>query len=692
MKQRKFLTFVLAIAALAAIFAVSAFAEVKNGTLNQTAGITDTYDTSTKLLTISAPASVTSLTYDSGVTLKSVAADAKEVYVDMPGLTTALEQDDAFGELEQMVKISIPKTLTKLGWRAFFKARRLTTVNVIGDDYYNADGTLNFRHITRINEYSFDGAFAFATDNVRFLCAAGALGTYTFLSRGFGNNGYAGEMTFVIAENSPAANIIIPIIDGTASYSPGIALTKLKYETYALEAEVLHSGTLNAEDEITYKHDANGVLTISAPAGVKEISYDFNTDQNGANLPWITGGWANAVTSVIIEGEDVENISEFYALCRLEKVTSVELPAGLKGLSFAIFYCNRSLDTVYYSDSEKVGGVIDLSRIESYENVGYVFEGAFRDVKSDLTIMISEDCGILSLCTGIGHNSYTGTVTFKVYKNGAEDKFLSGILAGTIEKPNGYKIANLVISYYDSYFNDCIAPVGVSVRMNSYNGLRYIYSVENDKLSMMEAYGYTLKEVGLVLSSGANKDNTDLALSGEEYVTSDDNIIKCPVIENGAVVGKILSSSDENSTLFAGTIKNFTEENYRTDIYVRAYSVFEDKEGNETVRYCDYGDVSEEYQCANLFETTVDMYMDNADEIRSSEEVDSVMWEVLSWGASQKDITVADGLTALTIDYNSGEQLLFLRRADGTVPTEEDVLAAQTAYSDATVIPMAVKS
>ncbi len=371
------------------------------------------------------------------------------------------------------------------------------------------------------------------------------------------------------------------------------------------------------------------------------------------------------------------------------------------------------LTTVWFGgDENKIDGCVNFTGIENYQHNNNILVRGFTGCTNIKSVIIPEDYGFnkisqsaFSGCTNLESIKLPATVA-SINANAFENcTALKNIIienTSVTVDPTAFNGASTVIFCHDSAqvkaINDSLAggeteaeafkfgsisAEGIAIRTEKYNGLRYIYSFDNIGKAAMEKAGYTLREYGLLVSSAANMASAVISKSESGEYVSGDKISQIAVYnsEKGGICAKILSISTDETTYFAGTVTNFSEVNAFYDVYVRAYSVYVDADGNDYISYADYGDVDEEYKTSNLFKVTYDMYA-NADSGIRDESVDTAaVWSTLLLGADiaeykETALESFEGVTLTLVNNGEGEYLAFVKSA--TEASEEVMNAAKS--------------
>ncbi len=258
--------------------------------------------------------------------------------------------------------------------------------------------------------------------------------------------------------------------------------------------------------------------------------------------------------------------------------------------------------------------------------------------------------------------------------------------------------ANSMSAYTKSqviYFGDVIISGGFSIRTNktgtSVNGLRTLYTFNEAKRDTLVGQGLIFKEFGAILVSKNKLGNGTVSLSwnGTEYVVNTAGAVKLPVFVGEEQIGKVLADQDGNvkTVEFAATLVNF-KDNFTSDVYSCGYAIFVDTDGNEYIEYANYGDLDgkADWKFVNIFNLAMYYTRNNPQESIYDEEP---VWGIIGTGSVTLDsanmlneITLDGGVSYMMVATNAaGENVLYVRCADGSEPTAAQIEAAEDKLS-----------
>ncbi len=242
-----------------------------------------------------------------------------------------------------------------------------------------------------------------------------------------------------------------------------------------------------------------------------------------------------------------------------------------------------------------------LEKLNIPEGMAIIDNGAFKDCTA---LEVVEFFAPASLITA---STFTGT------NNDLVLKVQSYETANTI---NGTLIgAGISQGSVRAFYKNGISIDGYQVRETSYNGLRTVFSINENAFA-----GYELVECGTLTATAAKwnnysetfgEDNSVLIYDGTEYVTADTKIIKTPIYSGGEYVGNHIKT--DNGAIFTVTVIKFADESqYKAELISCGYEIW--KQGDEYfVYYTREEDV--DYKTISLYKTTLGMLSGRAIEL-----------------------------------------------------------------------------
>ncbi len=227
---------------------------------------------------------------------------------------------------------------------------------------------------------------------------------------------------------------------------------------------------------------------------------------------------------------------------------------------------------------------------------------------------------------------------------------------------------------------DSLISHGLSIRTGTYNGLRGIFGYNKAIEETLETtYNISLVEYGIITCS-EDKHNvfgTALTKKNGEYTTAHSYIQKMPIYKGSELVGSLLSTDvDNNSDTvdFAGAVVKYSN-NFKTGVYIGAYAVYTDVNGNEFVTYQDV----DGSKINSLYGTTVSMLSDSTEKPLANTPVDvSAVWNTLYQGA----LELSEGTKVIDLGGNAKMMVAVLDEVNYLMvgaPTKAEAEAAMTA-------------
>ncbi len=663
---------------------------------------TDGYDWSldtTGLLTISGSGSGTlefdvNASYDSlsSIPWYKYASSVKKVVIEESTGITTLSQY-SLSNLPVCETIVIPSVLTDLGaYDIFCSNPALKTIAVHGSDF--TEGVIDLRNVTRINPQLFEVSFKNTTPEI-YLPANPASFTISKWAKD------CESLTFVTYPTCTAATYIRNLIDTQTSSAPNANTAKnivLKYYTEEQDSTLTRTGeqTTNYGKLSWSFDDATGKLAFAnTGSGWNEFLYNSNST---AFKAW-KEIWKDAVVHIEIakfsklqfNGTD----SLFAKLINLETVRfeqeSVEWQFGSTGEGF--FENCYSLTTLGFG-STYTEGVIDLSHISKYTgstqknmfknctsitNVKFHANAPTVDANNPVSFNVKIANGMFCGCTSleaielpayfttIEANAFAGCTALTSLTLNSTPAFADAtvfpdnegqkLVVHCPDKATADAVAQLGYTYtkplYLGNLATAITMDGYAVRLEKYNGLRGLFTFDNDVKAENKENGFELVEYGAILVSGVNytKYGRELTLVGDTYVTADSRVKKIVVYEGDVKKGNTLSTSDENYTRYAASIVNYSN-NFTTDVHICGYEIWRTAYGVDVIHYTDHA--NDNYDLTSIYDISVDMYRDGI--INSENDIEGIVWNVLvNNGAvtltAGTDYVYTDGMTDL--DGNS---------------------------------------
>lgn len=459
---------------------------------------------------------------------------------------------------------------------------------------------------------------------------------------------------------------------------------------------------------------ASGRLTIeNTKSGWSELVY------SDANVKKILAAYKDVITSISVDKfSNIQAAGLFSGLTALKAIYFVENQM-LGSASGDLFSNCEALQTVYFGlEGDAKPRVADFSGMSTESRAQATFtNGSFVNCKALTTLILP------SIASTVAGDAFTGCtgLEYVIIPSGftaieagafAECTALSQVI---IENPDviidsatvfpdkadlgivcfsdatAASISNLYENTKAANYASAVGADGFSIRMNKYNGLRGIFHFDKAANTTIENAGMSLLEYGILVCAASEYEfwgGVSAELVGAEIITNSSLVKKIPVFSDGEIVGKTLDE-DENNVSFAGTVINFTKNNYNRDVYMCSYAVYQDEQGRAYSAYAHYSD---DYKFFNIYDLTLDMYRDGTNGINTENTDEAAVWDVILEGAVEgaKELAVSEGVT-LTIVKDGEEYLAFVRTNEaGVLPTEADIESAKALipeeYADAEIV------
>lgn len=143
----------------------------------------------------------------------------------------------------------------------------------------------------------------------------------------------------------------------------------------AAEAKYVASGSCG--ENLMWKLDEEGTLTITGIGSMSDFSYGITHGEAGSGFMWCTIPWYRSLSEnelpwdlseayepmdirAVIISEGVSSISSL-AFLFCDGITEIEIPASVIDISAAAFYGCSSLTDVYYSGNQDQWGSINIA-------------------------------------------------------------------------------------------------------------------------------------------------------------------------------------------------------------------------------------------------------------------------------------------------------------------------------------------
>ena len=586
---------------------------------------------------------------------------------------------DTFSQCTSLKSLTVPSTVTKIENGSFINANALEEITFLGDTtiYYDSSATDKAGVIannTSLNAFS--RCSSLTTINAQFGTAAHTFAlTFGFdtihqLDDGDALLTFDPETGILTAVKSPQETATWYELDGTKASDSTIDIGDF-FAAYKSKVKHLEIGSFSKIKE-------NGYIFCDYPLleSIHFESTEQRISQSGKgifkNCPKLTTIWfgkdktdntvdlggivfgTNSSTSTGFENGEIPANFTINLFTDCKAITSVILPDGYE----------------YEVLTSTFAGCTSLSSIVIPENVT-VADGAFDDCTAIRTILVKNPNIIDSA-----------------------DKIFPDI-DGLYITTTSASVESAIETYYDNTkviaIVNTVSAGGFSIRIEDYNGIRGIFSFDEAKNKELAAAGVALQEYGALVVSGAQYEALGGAYVGKistGYTTNAAAVKKLPVYikggENSGYVGKILSSSTSDRIDFAATTVKFSN-NFDSDLYMCAYSVYVDSFGYEYIEYANYGSINSKYELISLYDMTLDMF--EADQLSGTVVGEKAVWNTLIQGAYEiggtRETVLSGNASMMVVLDSEGADHLFVRAldkatAEGAVTAAEEIASSFT--------------
>ncbi len=601
-----------------------------------------------------------------------------------------------FAQFTALRSVAIPGTLASLGANSFADLADLDTV-ALYSDYYSADfdgeGIIDLRNVTVLAPDAFSGAFKNTTP-VIYIAKTAEID---------------GELSLGSADSTSITVYTYPSGSAAAALR-ALDADNIDHQYYTVEM-------MGDEWLVREMSLSNFAWTFDTETGTLNItetnSNNFDVGQNQTTWPAWKAVWKDAIEYFFVDNSFTgyiwyqKNNSAFSNLPNLKHVHmgGIHTIRRSSQETNGLFSGCTSLTTVSYGSDNTYDEVIDLSWWNkngyAQSNMFYncysiksvimprnldkynadassiaVFSNMFANCRSLQTLFIP-DC-----FASIGAGSFSGCDKLSKIVIEKADIGLSSATAATFpqnavvhcfEENTVAALQELGANVIDLH---AITADGFKIRYKDYNGLRGMFTFDKAQGRKLAANGYELKEWGVIMAP-ANEYNywgVDMKLVHGEYTTYGTAIKKIPVVQGGDIVGNILHNTTTDIE-FAGSVVKYAE-NHTRDLYIGAYIICIDEDGNELISHINHKD-SAGNEVFNLYDITLGMYK-NADitEILTAELDEKSVWNTLLQGAdtSVRETTVGanEGITVTLIkeSSDSASYIPFIRSERGVTVTD----------------------
>ncbi len=649
------------------------------------------YDRVTKVLTISGTS--TSIVWKDGATsgwngeknttdvsmipwMADYASEIEKIIITAPITTTP---SAIFYKNHALKSVTFPVETVSLGGMAFADCKALVELKTAGAD--SPDNVIDLRNFTgTVNSQVFETAPA--NGATLWLPRTGSFN----LNNVFGRTG--NSYNFVVYPGSVGETSVYNMINSRAARVYGT----FDY-TYYTEEQV-PAWYAEYMETTSYAQGTIGTTTYA-------VTYDFDIatgkaviDCNNWDRTLGTDEWKTMITTWKYA------IKTIHAKANGKKITAnsgglgdfIELPE----LTAVIADFNRVQGTLYVKDNDKLEafgsssnitkGVLNLSGVTEIDNSGKAIyanmfannplfkklvlpkagiltikANAFTGCTGLTSIVIPEGCVIETVEVG-AFAGLENAVT--IYDESGNEITAAALLADGV-LPEGSKIYTETPSTGEGLTSSVVFD-GWKVRTSGYNGLRGVFYADNEKIDANEENGWTLVELGALLSTTKSKNANGVKVYYDETngVTKDSHVRIYPTLRGGNtednIVGKTLTGADvvTDNTYFAVSVVKYAA-NYTVEVYMAGYEVWKDASGNVVIMYTDYGtDDSHDdtFTDTSIYEMSLAMY--KAGTMSAKIDTKGIVWDTLVKGGA---LTLTKGTNYVTEDdYTDGEAINML--------------------------------
>ena len=382
----------------------------------------------------------------------------------------------------------------------------------------------------------------------------------------------------------------------------------------------------------------NGYKNLVSIYFAKNVSVEWQVSDSVGNFGMFSD---NPKLTTVGLGKTTEGVVDLSPLTLARTYTFRQMFKGCKSITQVILptMTNANATTnLYASTFEGCKSLVSVVIPSNFKTVG---DNCFKDCTSlenitfgatvtTVSAMAFDGCTSLKCITLESESvpSYISSIPDKknliVFCGSAE-------IAESINASGTWEYTKAV--FFDGSFDGSVKMEGFSIRLTKYNGLRGMFSFDERENAILEAAGYTLVEYGaLATSETAYNSGEALAIAYENGAYRSNKGIKVRVysaedgykLDDGTPATYI---NDDDITQFNVAIVRFAD-NYDSNIYMCAYSVYISPSGEELITYSHYSD---DYMFFNLYDLTLDMY--KAGVINASVSDEAAVWNTLLTGA-----------------------------------------------------------
>ena len=621
----------------------------------------------------------------------------------------------AFSNMPNCTTITLPTTFTDFTTEGLFaNDAKLTAITTQGTE--PTAGVIDLRNATAIKASAFDNVPC----TIWLGNTAGATIDFTGVSK-------TDSLTFLSYPTCDAADDVRAFIKESGSKNVKLAYYSVEFdETLTRDGTSINGDGTNIGFAWSFD-DESGKLTIDIKLAASRYQ---STTEYIANWKPV---WADAVYEIYVTGgitklqyhTGAHGIFDSYD--NLRKIHFVDTAFEMQNNTYAtygFFSNNPSLTTLGSGSGEIEEGVVDISFISKATGVAHM-NNLFAGCSSITSVMFREnaptnvssvvanmfkDCSSLvaikipAYATAIETGAFDGCTNLRsiVLMGETVPTDISGIpdaeglmvicsgadMATALNTAGAWTYTKAVC--FDGNFDGNVKMDGFSIRLKDYNGIRGMFSFDTTQNTILEAAGYTLVEYGTIAMSEAA-----YTANGGPVLTLTDGVY---TVNAGQKV-RVYSAKDgfkrDNGTAtvyqIEGDLIKFNvsvvkyQSNHSSNLYMCAYSVYTDPNGETVITYKHYSD---NYKFFNLYDMTLSMYKAGA--LNASISDDAAVWNTLLTGAVTlesgtvyKEIPAVgrsgsgiykpvDGITVTLVYDTDDTSFVAIYRGAGAVPAQHD--------------------
>lgn len=456
--------------------------------------------------------------------------------------------------------------------------------------------------------------------NLRNCKEAGALYRMAWIFNELANN----NLPFASLEFRVASGVNTPYFGTVGLVTAKIEATKILFDSKI--------------EKISFTNNTRGLFMGNA--ALKTLAHvTYNED----------GTYAETIVEDVVDLTGFTQVVDYVVSSKTYHLSEMLMNTGITKMVWFATLKDGDLEYAGVVDNKSVQGAKNLEEIIFPASVTLteIKANAFNGCKALKVIDVK---GVVSPEMKIDASAFTGVsgLTIKVYsdldKENMEKALTAAGVSATVEttkveEPGGGETVSIP---------NVITADGFMLRTQSYNGLRALFSFDEDKAAAVaQETGYTLVEYGAVAASAANY---TLAGSAEALLG----------MANGKSIQRIVIFADDDTGLnkyvdvdekqYCVAVRDFAGANTLKEIYVAGYAIWSN--GTDTVI------TSSEYvtkagkNTISLYTLTLEMFKAGVINSQMADEI--CVWDVLKNGAfsvTETETKAPSDLLTLTQGY-----------------------------------------